>query len=120
MYQTTQDFIATSKAIKEAFLLSLLLKKPLRIKTARIGVVPMVPCTPYATFVNDRMVMQAYDPAQPVNSPNRTLKRSSPARASASSATTTASMTSSRQSSRAARSSSSRWPRAEHRLRQRQ
>lgn len=75
MYQTTQDFIATSKAIKEAFLLSLLIKKPLRIKTARIGVVPMVPCTPYATFVNDRMVMQAYDPAQPVNSPNRTLQR---------------------------------------------
>lgn len=75
MYQTTTQFIAAAKTLKEALLLSLVVGKPLRIETGAAGSVPCIPCTPYRTIINNHLSLQAVDPREPHRAPDRSLKR---------------------------------------------
>lgn len=73
MYQTTKQFIAAAKVLKEALLLSVIVGKPLRIETGAAGAVPCVPSIPYRTIINNHLSLQAVDPSEPQRAPNRRL-----------------------------------------------
>lgn len=75
MYMTYRESVAKTKLLKDAMLLSTLLNKPLRIETKAPGAIPAIPCSPYATIVNDQLLLQAVDPNEPRRAPNRKLNR---------------------------------------------
>jgi hypothetical protein len=77
MYQTTKDFIAAARVLKEALLYCLIVDKPIRIETSAAGCVPCIPSVPYRTIINNHLSMQAIDPNKSQPAPDRRLKNDS-------------------------------------------
>lgn len=73
MYQTTKDFIAAARVLKEALLYCLIVDKPIRIETAAAGCVPCIPSVPYRTIINNHLSLQAVDPNKSQPAPERRL-----------------------------------------------
>lgn len=65
MYQLTNQFIDTAKALKEAMLLTTVANGRLLIRTGNPGSLPMITCMPYAVIVNHFLALEAVDPNSP-------------------------------------------------------